>query len=144
MEMRGIDPRTSRMLSERSTIWATSPSNRSIMNLHSSNHSNSEVGLLECYITPSDTEARTEITNHKNAETSVATSSVFLSSSLQCLLLRNTFSSFAFYDTFVFLFIVPNPKQFFRRTRRGHCNPVHFSTLRYRLNRSLRPLQSTW
>ena len=25
MEMRGIDPRTSRMLSERSTIWATSP-----------------------------------------------------------------------------------------------------------------------
>ena len=26
MEMRGIDPRTSRMLSERSTIWATSPS----------------------------------------------------------------------------------------------------------------------
>ena len=23
--MRGIDPRTSRMLSERSTIWATSP-----------------------------------------------------------------------------------------------------------------------
>ena len=26
VEMRGIDPRTSRMLSERSTIWATSPS----------------------------------------------------------------------------------------------------------------------
>ena len=25
LEMRGIDPRTSRMLSERSTIWATSP-----------------------------------------------------------------------------------------------------------------------
>ncbi len=25
MEMQGIDPRTSRMLSERSTIWATSP-----------------------------------------------------------------------------------------------------------------------
>ena len=25
VEMRGIDPRTSRMLSERSTIWATSP-----------------------------------------------------------------------------------------------------------------------
>ena len=25
MEMRGIDPRTSRMLNERSTIWATSP-----------------------------------------------------------------------------------------------------------------------
>jgi hypothetical protein len=28
MEMRGIDPRTSRMLSERSTIWATSPAGR--------------------------------------------------------------------------------------------------------------------
>lgn len=28
MEMRGIDPRTSRMLSERSTIWATSPRRR--------------------------------------------------------------------------------------------------------------------
>jgi hypothetical protein len=28
MEMRGIDPRTSRMLSERSTIWATSPDGR--------------------------------------------------------------------------------------------------------------------
>ena len=25
LEMQGIDPRTSRMLSERSTIWATSP-----------------------------------------------------------------------------------------------------------------------
>ena len=25
LEMRGIDPRTSRMQSERSTIWATSP-----------------------------------------------------------------------------------------------------------------------
>ena len=25
LEMRGIDPRTSRMLGERSTIWATSP-----------------------------------------------------------------------------------------------------------------------
>ena len=25
LEMRGIDPRTSRMLSERSTIWPTSP-----------------------------------------------------------------------------------------------------------------------
>ena len=25
MEMQGIDPHTSRMLSERSTIWATSP-----------------------------------------------------------------------------------------------------------------------
>ncbi len=25
MEVRGIDPRTSRMLSERSTIWATPP-----------------------------------------------------------------------------------------------------------------------
>ena len=36
MEMRGIDPRTSRMLSERSTIWATSPSCPTSWDIHSS------------------------------------------------------------------------------------------------------------
>ena len=38
--MRGIDPRTSRMLSERSTIWATSPENEV-------NETNCDVNLIQ-------------------------------------------------------------------------------------------------
>ena len=34
VEMRGIDPRTSRMLSERSTIWATPPWGLNLKILH--------------------------------------------------------------------------------------------------------------
>ena len=34
VEMRGIDPRTSRMLSERSTIWATSPFDVVLLNIY--------------------------------------------------------------------------------------------------------------
>ena len=56
------------------------------------------------------------------------------------------FSSFAFYGTFLFLFIFSNPKRFFRRTLRGQrkVKPLHFSSRRHQLHPSLRPLQPTW
>ena len=100
MEMRGIDPRTSRMLSERSTIWATSPS-------YSGN--TRRVASASC--------------------SRVSTTTAF--------------DLLAFHNTFLFLFIFSNPTQSFRRTLRGQCKRLHFSTLRHHIRPPFWTLQLT-
>lgn len=58
MEIQGIDPHTSRMLSERSTIWATSPFYNSVSFIKKTIY-NGELSLFEANISNKNT-------NHSN------------------------------------------------------------------------------
>ena len=123
VEMRGIDPRTSRMLSERSTIWATSashcsntPSEKFNRTLTSPKSRSFLYYSLEAWARPNQSSRIRSQISQQNAETSTATIRVSN---------FHYFSSFDFYRMFVFLLIVQSPKQFFRRTLRGQCKPLH-------------------
>ena len=115
--------RTSRMLSERSTIWATSPSHCSNTPSEKFNRTltspKSRSFLyysLEAWARPNQSSRIRSQISQQNAETSTATIRVSN---------FHYFSSFDFYRMFVFLLIVQSPKQFFRRTLRGQCKPLH-------------------
>ena len=64
--MRGIDPRTSRMLSERSTIWATSPYSSSFE--LASEHNSWKIGfrfVTSCQFLPNISKYKWELSNPK-------------------------------------------------------------------------------
>ena len=67
LEMRGIDPRTSRMLSERSTIWATSPYSSSFE--LASEHNSWKTGfrfVTSCQFLPIISKYRWDLSNPQN------------------------------------------------------------------------------
>ena len=84
--MRGIDPRTSRMLSERSTIWATSPYSSSFE--LASEHNSWKIGfrfVTSCQFLPIISKYRWELSNPQKCFGDAGNQSPYLSHAKQAL-----------------------------------------------------------